>query len=523
MTVEPDVLIVGAGPAGSTLAVDLARRGVSVRIVDKAIETFPGSRAKGVQPRSLEVFEDLGVLNEILASGSLYPPLGIHLGPFTIAKRMFKRSAQDDRVPYPDTWLIPQFTTDRIIQSGLAQYGLEVEYGTELVGFVQDASGVTVQIEGPLGSQQIRARYLVGADGGSSFVRRMCGIAFEGETDESDRMILADCRIEGLKRDRWHVWPGRKGRFAGACPLPQSDLFQVMIRLQPGEEPEMADAALDARFRKQTRSSRLHLTDIGWKSVFRPNIRLAQRYREGRVFLVGDAAHVHTPMGAQGLNTGVQDAYNLGWKLGQALAGAPDTLLDTYEDERRPVAAGVLGLSTAKYEALNRLDPASIRRGGDEKQLGISYAGGVLAPRDRGAHAKIAVGDRAPDVRFMGRDGSALRLFELMKGAHFTLVAVGDAASAQLASIDWPTRGAGLKRVALDGDVPGAQTFDDEAGAFRAAYGIAGDALVLIRPDGYVGRIVAPDQAVEIARFARLVAPRSEAAGPQQAIASIAP
>lgn len=500
-----DVLIVGAGPTGSALAVDLARRGLHIRIIDRNAHGFPGSRAKGVQPRSLEVMEDLGVLEHVLGAGSTYPPLGIHLGWFMFPKRMFKLAKPSDAIPYPNTWLIPQFSTDALIQKGLAGSGIGVEYQTQLTALSQDPQGVRAEVEGPSGAEVIRARYVVGADGGASKVRQSLDIAFTGKTDEADRMIIVDCRIAGLRRDRWHIWPGLGGRFAGACPLPHSDLFQVMIRLKPGEDPQMDDAALDVRFRQQTGAKKLALSGIQWKTVFRPNIRLAESYRVGRVFLAGDAAHVHTPMGAQGLNTGIQDAYNLGWKLGQVLAGAPDALLDTYEEERRPIAARVLGMSTAKYKALGKFDSSSTTRGEDEQQLSITYRAGPLAAVAAGATSRLKVGDRAPDAWLSDAQGKRVRLFELTRGPHFTLLASGDSAAKDMAAITWPANGAALKRVAVACGVTANLNIADQHGAFKATYGIEQDTLVLIRPDGYIGQIAAADRISAVHSFAALV------------------
>lgn len=502
-----DVLIVGAGPTGSTLAVDLARRGLDVRIVDRNAHGFPGSRAKGVQPRSLELLEDIGAIDDVLAAGSLYPPLGIHLGPFRIPKKMMKNVATSDDIPYPNTWLIPQFTTDALIQKRLAPLGVAVGFNTQLIDFSQDPDGVSAEIEGPSGRETVRAQYLVGADGGSSLVRKTAGIAFEGQTDEADRMIIVDCKITGLGRNHWHVWPRLGGRFAGACPLPDSDLFQVMIRLQPGEEPDLDDAALNARFCKQTGSREYRLHDIQWRTVFRPNIRLAQSYRSGRVFLAGDAAHVHTPMGAQGLNTGIQDAYNLGWKLGQVLAGAPDALLDTYEAERQPIAAAVLGLSTKRYEALGKMDPKSIQRGKDEKQLTLTYRAGPLGTGSSVLAEGLSAGDRAPDAKLRGPDGKPLRLFEITQGPQFTLLACGDGAIRDLAAIAWPARGAALKRVAIGGQGEADLCVTDPEGSFKSAYGGLADGLILIRPDGYIARIATRDRITQVARFAQELTP----------------
>lgn len=510
MSYEIDVLIVGAGPTGSTLAVDLARRGIKTRIIERNECGFPGSRAKGIQPRSLELFEDIGVLDDMLASGSTYPPLGVHLGPVKIPKKMHKIVQPTDDIPYPNTWLISQSKTDAIIREQLEPFGLAVEFGTQLMSLEQDSDHVNAQIDGPSGPETVQAKYVVGADGGASVVRQNLDIPFSGTTDEADRMVIVDCQIEGLGRDHWHVWPKPGGRFAGACPLPGGNLFQVMIRLQPDEEPKMDDAALNARFCKQTGTKKFQLSGIQWKTVFRPNIRLADNYKKGRVFLIGDAAHVHTPMGAQGLNTGVQDAYNLGWKLGQVLAGAPDGLLSTYEEERQPIAAAVLGLSTKKYEALSKLDPASTQRGKDEQQLSITYRAGSLGSTASGKTAKLDAGDRAPDARLTDEAGDAIRLFEIMRGPHFTLLAYGPSTAEEMGAIAWPEKGAALKRVAIDADGLGKADLQvsDKTNSFKSIYGVKDNALILIRPDGYLGQIAEANRIAEIERIVALVAPQ---------------
>ncbi|MEU5262271.1 FAD-dependent oxidoreductase [Amycolatopsis sp. NPDC021455] len=475
---EPlDVLIAGAGPAGTTLAIDLLRRGLAVRIVDKAPHSFEGSRAKGIQPRTLEVFDDLGVLGDVLAGSSDYPRLGIHLGPVTVPWRMLRNRDRTADVPYPNTRLIPQYRTDSVLHDRLEQLGGKVEYGRELAGFTQDAVTVTATVLGDDGPDRITARYLVGADGGASAVRKHLGLGFLGETHDQDRMLIADAVTTGLSADRWHVWPGVKGRFAGACPLPHTDLFQWMIRLSPDEEPPDGEEAITRRIRAHTGNRRIAVRDLRWRSVFRPNIRLAEAYRRGRVFLAGDAAHVHTPAGAQGLNTGIQDAYNLGWKLGQVLAGADARLLDSYEAERLPIAAGVLGLSTKKYEGLAKLDPSSLRRGKDEQQLSLTYHGGPLAPSGSDRTKTLRVGDRAPDADLPGS-----RLFDTYRGPHFTLVACGPKAAAASDELGWPDAGAPLRRVVVE-PRPG----------FRRGYGIEGDTLLLVRPDGYLGHIATHD------------------------------
>lgn len=489
-----DVLIIGAGPTGSTLAIDLVRRGLSVRIIEKNARSFPGSRAKGLQPRTLEVFDDLGLLNAILSAGSLYPSFGLHLGPFTLSRRMYKTRKPTSDIPFPNTWLIPQYATDAILHERLSAAGVRVEFNSRLAAFSQDIAGVSATLETPQGETTVACKFFVGADGGASTVRTKMGVSFPGKTDDTDRMIIVDCEVEGLSRSRWHAWPGRDGRFIAACPLPGGNLFQWVIRLRKGEEPQLDEASLNNRVRKHTKSGKLRLHNIQWTTVFRPNIRLAEHYRDRRVFLAGDAAHVHTPMGAQGLNTGVQDAYNLGWKLAQVLGGAPDTLLDSYEAERQPVAAVVLGMSTQKYEAAGK-DPAAMKRGKDEQQLLISYREGPLGNVGERSSRTLSAGDRAPDATVRGADGAVMRLFELFRGPHFTAIAYGDDASADLARLAWPDRGAPLKRLALDAHPrEGIDTLGRDASSFAKNYRIDKGAIILVRPDGYIAQIAKCDR-----------------------------
>ena len=488
-----DVLIIGAGPTGTTLAIDLARRGLQVRILDKAPKAFDGSRAKGIQPRSLEVFADLGALDDILAAGSLYPKLGLHVGPFNVPWRMFRTVEPTASVPYPNTWLVPQYSVDGALHAQLGRHGHTAEFGHELLDFMQDAETVTATVLTANGQEQITARYLVGADGGSSAVRKTLGIHFGGSTDEQDRILIIDAITTGLSRDRWHFWPRLSGNFIGACPLPHTELFQWMIRFAPGEDPPQDLGAIVQRIHAHTGNRRISLRDIQWKSVFRPNIRLAEHYRDGRVFLAGDAAHVHTPAGAQGLNTGVQDAYNLGWKLGQVLAGADKSLLDSYEAERQPIAANVLGLSTKKYQGIGTLDRSVIKRGKDEQQLALTYCEGPLA-RSGDRTDTLRTGDRAPDAELDSTDGRELRLHQTLCGPHFTAIAYGTRAADDLNRLAWPSTGAPLKRITIDapGQTAG-HALSDGARTFREAYGVSGDALFLVRPDGYLAHIATRD------------------------------
>ncbi|MCX4985280.1 FAD-dependent monooxygenase [Streptomyces sp. NBC_00572] len=477
------VTVIGAGPVGLALTLDLARRGIAVRLVERDEKRFQGSRAKGVQPRTLEVLDDLGLADAARAAGGPYPPMGLHLGPFTKGWRMHATAPDSIGTPYPDVLLLPQYATTALLHDAVERLGVRVDFGARAVEITQDEEACTVRLED---GRLLRSRYVVGADGGSSTVRKAAGIAFEGTTDETDRMILVDAAVDGLSRDHWHIWPRPRGRSVAACPLPGADgRFQIMIKVRPGDPVDLTGTALTTLLRRRVGPS-LTLRDISWSSVFRPNIRLAEHYRNGRLLLCGDAAHVHTPAGAQGLNTGVQDAHNLGWKLQQVLAGADDALLDSYEQERRPVAAQVLGRSTELYEGLRRTRPSGLTRGPDEHQLGISYFGGPLAPADAARTATLRCGDRAPDATLPGAMGTASRLFDLFRGPHFTALAFGARAAAAVDRLPWPPGGVPLRRhTVLPHTTPGTA----QEAALLAAYGITEDAVVLIRPDGYVGHI----------------------------------
>jgi hypothetical protein len=254
----------------------------------------------------------------------------------------------------------------------------------------------------------------------------------------------------------------------GLCPLPHVDAFQMMIPLLPDEQPELTEAAAVSLFHARTGRTDLKLHDLRWLSIFTPSLRLADAYRVGRVFIAGDAAHVHPPTGAQGLNTSVQDAYNLGWKLALVLEGlADETLLDTYEAERRPVGAGILGLSLS----IARQEGIAVQpRGRQTQQLDLNYRDSRLSV-DRGAAERpLVAGDRAPDAPYADALGQPARLFEAFRGPHFTLLLFAGA------EVDLPADGPTTVAVRLPAHGPAAKT-----------YGVTGPTAVLVRPDNYLG------------------------------------
>ncbi|WP_435226884.1 FAD-dependent oxidoreductase [Streptomyces sp. Tue6028] len=450
--VGTDVLVVGAGPTGLALAVDLARRGVPALVVERSAALFPGSRGKGLQPRTLEVLDDLGVHDAIQRAGGPYPVGMIWRdGERQAEHRMFDESPASETAPYTTPWMVPQWRTQEILFARLEELGGEVAFGRELLSLSQDADGVTARFAaGP----PVRARYAVAADGGRSAVRRALGIGMTGETVDPSPTLVADVRVSGLDRDNWHVFPpaAEGGGFLALCPLAGTDDFQLTAQFPEGTDVDLSPDAIRKVVAARTHLAPDAVTEVRWASDFRPRTGLAERFRAGRVFLAGDAAHIHSPAGGQGLNTSIQDAYNLGWKLGAVLRdGAPDALLDSYEEERLPNAADMLGLST-------RVHRGEVRRGAATQQLGLGYRDRTLAVETRSGLAEDALhaGDRAPDGI---RDG--VRLFDAFRGPRWTLLAVG-----------------------TDTDLPhlsGARTLRI---ADHDAYGRG---LFLVRPDGYVG------------------------------------
>ncbi|MGY6025522.1 FAD-dependent oxidoreductase [Streptomyces spinosirectus] len=447
-----DVVIVGAGPTGLALGVDLARRGVDALVLEKADGLFPGSRGKGLQPRTMEVLEDLGVLDAILAAGGPYPVGMIWRDGERVGEHVmldpdeFKNAAGDSAFTQP--WMVPQWRTQEILFARLEELGGRVEFGRELTGLGQDEEYVTLHCaSGP----DLRARYVVAADGGRSAVRRALGIGMTGETVDPNPVLVSDVRITGLDRDNWHIFPPGEGDgYMAICPLAGTEDFQLVAQFPEGTEP---DTSLDGI--RKVAAARSHLapediTEVRWASEFRPRAALADRFRSGRVFLAGDAAHVHSPAGGQGLNTSVQDAYNLGWKLGAVLTdGADPVLLDTYEEERRPIAARMLGISTGVHRG-------EVRRGAATMQLGLGYRESPLSEDTRPPADTLRAGDRAPDARL-----GDVRLFDAFRGPHWTLVALGTEAPA------------------LD-----ARSVHVVEGLPQEPYG---KGLFLVRPDGYVG------------------------------------
>ena len=415
---------------------------------------------------------------------------------------------------------VPQYETERLLARHLGRFGVDVDRGVTLIALNQNEHCATVQLAGPDGAEeQTRFRYVVGCDGAHSAVRHALGIRFEGDAYPMTFMLgdvhIAWDLLRGMAlRALRLVEGGPPGMFI-AIPLPEPGRYRVSM-LAPAEltSAEGSDHGIQSEARGPDLDDiqavaddlvpgRPRLSGLRWSSTFRISMRLAEHYGQGRVLIAGDAAHIHPPTGGQGMNTGIQDAYNLAWKLALVIKGeAPEGLLDSYETERRPVGAEVVARTRAASENYGH------ERGGrpDDRadtQIGISYRGSPWVRDDASdlEVARPAAGDRAPDAGGLRRRGLGfpLRLFDVLRGTEHVLVAhVREAdASAEIAdlaacALELRSRcGCRVRVVAIttaDGlpDHPGVSSFRDRDGAFAGAYG-ASEATFLIRPDGYIG------------------------------------
>jgi 2-polyprenyl-6-methoxyphenol hydroxylase-like FAD-dependent oxidoreductase len=507
MTIHPfdtDVLVVGAGPVGLTLAFDLARRDISCRIIDQA-PTYPiGTRGRGINARTQEVFEALDVLEPISTYAEPDRIWRIY-GPGNQLVREFNPASlvpmpTPDK-PYLAPLMVGQQHTEAVLRERLASLGVHVEMNTQLVDLTQHEQGVEASVQsGEAESTKIQARYLVGCDGGHSTVRHCANIAFQGETWHEEQ-VLANVTVSGLDPDYWCSWSHSDKGTVTLNSMSRSHTWFFIAPLSPDEHgsyPAPTLETLQRLFDERAGIAGVCLSDPTWISVWRPNIRMVERYRDSRVFLAGDAAHVHSAAGGQGLNTGVQDAYNLGWKLAAVLSGAPDTLLDTYQAERLPIAAGVLASTSIRHRELNQSlsgqgqGLTNLLSGketfADPTQLSLNYRGSELS-RDEGGTTGIRAGDRAPDAPCHKAGCSeALRLFDVLRGPHFTLLTFGDHPTPRLPeAYNDVVQVYRLARPDSKTTTTDNRTLIDSMGHAYRAYGITNDAVILIRPDGYIG------------------------------------
>jgi 2-polyprenyl-6-methoxyphenol hydroxylase-like FAD-dependent oxidoreductase len=517
-----DALIVGAGPTGLTLAAQLQLFGARFRIVDRLFDRTRESRALAVQARTIELLQMLGIGERLVARGNTSTRLKLHLeGQAVAAVTLGDIGAVDTRFPF--ILFVSQAETEAVLNDYLDGCGVLIERGHELVSFEREDDGLQCTLEYPDGQQErVHTRFLVGCDGAHSVVRKQSGIAFEGGAYPQN-FALGDVEADGpLEPNAINSFAGGGG-VAMFFPLGQPTTWRVIAMSSNTEtEPQHGSSAeivsalglpeLQALVDPPTAGA-VRLRDPAWLTRFHLHHRQTASYRRGNVFLAGDAAHIHSPVGAQGMNTGVQDAWNLGWKLGLVARGLADTrLLDTYEAERWPVGQFLLRYTDRLFSTFTRamsgrplatwarrvMVPHVIPHVFGSRwvrqaafafvsELGIHYrrSPGVVEgePRQRGGPRP---GDRLPDAEILV-NGRSTYLQQALAGPHLTLLLCGDPRHWDARELDrlGEAYGPVLKTYRLSAVGTDGPLVDKEGHAFDRLR-VRDPAQYLVRPDSYI-------------------------------------
>jgi 2-polyprenyl-6-methoxyphenol hydroxylase-like FAD-dependent oxidoreductase len=513
MSLKPssDVLVVGAGPVGLTMACELGRSGLRCRIIDKAAKPASTSRALAIFPRTLEMFQMMGMSDSVLKAGHQLNGVAIYNRSGQIGHIGFSNLPSRYRFAIS----LPQSETERLLTEHLAGFGMVVEREKELVALSQSADAVQAVNRDSAGlEERSESSWLIGCDGAHSSVRHLSGLKFEGDA-YPETFLLADVKLDGPV-DHVHIRLFLTGEgLVGIFPF-RGDRARVIVNTQtpPVSEPagELKLDEIQAIVDSRTNSG-IVLTDPTWLSRFHISHRRVQNFRVGRVFLAGDSAHIHSPAGGQGMNTGIQDACNLAWKLGLVVRHqSPDSLLDSYNEEREPVAKMVLSLTDrltrmatlqgaigqqvrdALLPTLTGIDLVEDRIAEAVAEIGIQYRRSSIVSGKTG-HA-LHAGDRAPDCELQRQsDREPLRLFDLFRKPVHHLLLFADAGTETASKCN-------DLRIAIGRDFKGlidaylvihgtdsgfSEVLFDWDGAARALYESEPGAILFIRPDGYIG------------------------------------
>ena len=529
---ETTVLIVGAGPTGLALACHLLAIGVPVRIIDKKSGFSTTSKAIGLQYRVSEILACMGISDRFLAKGGNPTAVNIYVGRRRLVSLNFKPSGNESgRGAFePKAIVIPQSETEELLGDLLRERGGRIEWNREFVVFEQNAHGVASRVRSPDGSEeQVASKWLVSCEGTHSIIRELAGIKFVGKTYPL-AFFLADVELEGwLQHGENYVWMHRDGSFA-ALPFLRQGRWRLFVDIT--DSPPNSGVTLDViekLMRQRTGGHEIRICNPTWISEFHIQCRMVDRYRNGRVFVAGDAAHAHSPTGGQGIVTGIQDATNLAWKLARVIEGAPQDLLDTYEEERLPKAAEVLKETDRTTRLLLAPYPFSgllrdyvvlpiMRSGWVQKklfaklaQLHVNYRDCSLSQHQDAERSLLKAGDRAPDIAFQdSRSGKITTLFQLL--APMRMIAlVGaetpdktrDRIKETLAKAKIETH---ILAVASNEMSRESDCLIDLHGDFGRLYGMRGQFLCLVRPDDHIGLFQRPVNHKALQEYLSLIA-----------------
>jgi 2-polyprenyl-6-methoxyphenol hydroxylase-like FAD-dependent oxidoreductase len=501
---ERTVLVVGAGPVGLVAACELVRQGARVRLIETLAEPTTQSRAVVIHPRTQEHLAAMGVLDRLEARGLAQTAMEIYTG----RDASLRVHLTTDDVPsrYRRILDLAQPETEAVLAEHAAGLGIVVDRQVTLDGLGQDDDGVSVTLTSPAGTTRHRYGWVVGTDGGHSRVRAALGTRLEG-VFQGQHFLFADVAARtGLSADTIRMFAHPDG-IAGAFPMPdgRTRLLCLVAAPDPGTTPtlEQAQQLVDERM-----SGQWQLSDPRWLTYFEVHHGQVPQYRHGRVLLAGDAAHVHSPAGGQGMNTGIQDAVNLAWKLALVTTGrAGSDLLDTYHAERHPVGAAVVRQSSRLTDVmsahglgadlrnlgllfLGHLPALEDRLLADMTETAVAYRGSPAVSGDTGPGRHAAPGDHAPDIPGLTTvDGSPAWIGDLLHRPGFVLLTTAGAPSTldRLQGV-LGSLGTAVSVVQTAAGAP-AGALVDPGGQVARHYGIGDSGMALIRPDGYLGHL----------------------------------
>ena len=504
-TLNTDVIIIGAGPTGLSLACQLIRYGIDSVVVEKNETVTPFSKAIGVQARTLEIYDQIELAQPAIERGTIASRVRLIEGG-EVRGEMHLANFGKDLSEFPYMLMLEQSKNEELLYEYIRSHKRDVFWNTELASFSQDESGVTAEVKMPSGeSQTIRGKYLVGCDGSKSLVRHGLGLTFEGSTFER-LFYVADARVDWeFPHDALHVCLAREV-FVAFFPMPGEDRYRIVGTFPESknqEDGEVDYEEIEQEIKEQAKLS-LNISDVRWFSLYKVHSRRVNKFSNGRCFVAGDAAHIHSPAGAQGMNTGIQDAYNLAWKLAFVIKGAAaESLLDTYNEERLANAKRLLDSTDRMFELaagsswlmsflrttifppiagfMSSLETVSKRVFPLISQIGINYRDDALSEHTDDEFENVKAGDRLPYFQVDGQS-----IFDKLKAPkfHLLLFSKGDGECQDLGDL------VDCHRIPIDARV-------------SEIFGTEEDFGILLRPDNHIACIASVMTAEKVRDYFR--------------------